>query len=569
MKNSLLSIKHLSSHYYTKYREDVFVIFQIFGFLFFFLIYSCSSDNKNSNHTAENCQLLNTLDSLIATQSERELAKEKTIENLRTRFQYASAPQDKLDASMKLFNEYKVYDSDSALYYARIARKIAPHTSGYNKKLDVDLRLNEAFIEGVMGKFDSAVALVNEIDTVGLDKQSLCKYFDMLGYILSLGSIFIADSPEDWSQYIGFSNNYRDSVIFYNTDRNPAFFWIPIALKVDNLNKTSDISYPMDDPDFLALKQITDSVTFPTREDAINAYWVSRYYEVAGDSENKLKYQTLAAIYDAKIVNKELAAVQEVANQLLDQGDLNRAYNYLTYAIDQANTYNNRSRIVSLAKIMGNPRKAYQDKIEQREKKARRLTISLAIVAGILILTLILVIYNFRKIHKQGRKLTTVNEQLKKSIEDRNKAIDNLRTANEELNAANKQKIQMLAYALQVTREYITSLDNFRKRLLKKYKGKQIDDLGLLLSDPEVAEAQNQTFYKHFDQTVLAIFPNFFKEYNDSVKDEFKIADINEGKGELNTRMRIYALKRLGMDKSSDIAEMLNISIRTVYNNRL
>lgn len=548
----------------------VIFLFHIIAFLTLsFLLYSCSPDKNDSIHTAENCQLLNSLDSLIATQSERELAKERTIENLCNRFHYASTPQDKLDASMRLFNEYKVYNSDSALYYARIARRIAPQTAGYNRKLDIDLRLNEAFVEGVMGKFDSAVALINDIDTVGLDNETRCKYFDMLGYVLSLGSIFIADSPEDWSRYIGLSNNYRDSVIVYNTDRNPDYFWIPIALKVDNLDKTSDISYPMDDPDFLALKHITDSVTFPTREDAINAYWVSRYYEVAGDQENKLKYQTLAAIYDAKIVNKELAAVQEVANQLLEQGDLNRAYNYLTYAIDQANTYNNRSRIVSLAKVMESPRKAYQDKIEQREKKAHRLTISLAIVAGILILTLILVIYNFRKIHKIGKNLSIVNKQLHESVEDRNKAIESLKTANEELNAANKQKIQMLAYALQVTREYITSLDNFRKRLLKKYKGKQIDDLGLLLSDPEVAEAQNQTFYKHFDQTVLSIFPNFFKEYNDSVKDEFKVADINEGKGELNTRMRIYALKRLGMDKSSDIAEMLNISIRTVYNNRL
>lgn len=545
--------------------------FSLFSLLstVFIVLWSCSSEDKTTSISLENQRLLAKLDSLIATQSERELQKEKTIEDLRTHLHYASLPEDRLEVALKLFEEFKVYDSDSALYYSRMARKIAPQTAVFNKKMDVELRLNEAFILGVMGMFDSSVALINEIDTIGLDDESICRYYDMLGYVLSLGSVFSNDTPEEWNRYISLSNNYRDSTHHYNTNRNPKYFWIPIALKVDHLDKNTEIQYTSDDTDFLALKQITDSVTDPRREDAIDAYWVSRFYEKLGDKENKLKYQTLAAIYDAQIVNKELAAVQEVANQLLEEGDLNRAYNYLTYAIDQANTYNNRSRIVSLAKIMENPRKAYQDKIEQREKRARRLTVALSIVAGVLILTLILIIFNFVKIHRIGKNLSVVNRQLHDSVEDRNKAIDNLKKANEELNAANKQKIETLAYALQVTREYITSLDNFRKRLLKKYKGKQIDDLGSLLSDPEIAEAQNQAFYQHFDQTVLAIFPNFFKEYNDSVKDEYKVADIHDGKGELNTRMRIYALKRLGMEKSSDIAEMLNISIRTVYNNRM
>ena len=45
-------------------------------------------------------------------------------------------------------------------------------------------------------------------------------------------------------------------------------------------------------------------------------------------------------------------------------------------------------------------------------------------------------------------------------------------------------------------------------------------------------------------------------------------ADTVTRNGVLGTRLRIHALRRLGVEKSADIARMLNISIRTVYNNR-
>ena len=57
--------------------------------------------------------------------------------------------------------------------------------------------------------------------------------------------------------------------------------------------------------------------------------------------------------------------------------------------------------------------------------------------------------------------------------------------------------------------------------------------------------------------------------YNKTAGEEAYVSPESIAKTKtLNTKLRIYALRRLGINKSAEIAEMLNVSIRTVYNNR-
>ena len=74
---------------------------------------------------------------------------------------------------------------------------------------------------------------------------------------------------------------------------------------------------------------------------------------------------------------------------------------------------------------------------------------------------------------------------------------------------------------------------------------------------------------KAFDKTVISTLPEFIEDYNNSCGEAAKV-DIDEiiKSQTLNVRLRIYALRRLGIEKSADLAQILNVSIRTVYNNR-
>ncbi|MDE5793792.1 MAG: hypothetical protein K2I08_03635, partial [Muribaculaceae bacterium] len=264
------------------------------------------------------------------------------------------------------------------------------------------------------------------------------------------------------------------------------------------------------------------------------------------------------------------------ATHLFAEGDLNRAYNYLVYSVEQANRYHNRYRMVNLSDVLPTVRDAYREELEKRDRRLSAYVIVLGILALILIASISFIVIEYRKLKKMRNLLKDANDELHESVKQRDRsicqrdeAIASLEKANTELNEANKQKLSLLAYAFKLTTQYINALEGYRKKLLKKYKVKQIDDLGVLINDPELIKEQYQGFYESFDRTVLSIYPDFVEDYNKTAMEENRVSPESIAKTKtLNTKLRIYALRRLGISKSAEIAEMLNVSIRTVYNNR-
>ncbi len=188
----------------------------------------------------------------------------------------------------------------------------------------------------------------------------------------------------------------------------------------------------------------------------------------------------------------------------------------------------------------------------------------ITILLSILLLgSICFIIINFitsRKIHKE----------LLDSVVEKHNTVTELKEVTTKLNEVNAQKLALVAYALKLTTQYINAFENYRGKLLKKCKVKYIDDFSELINDSELLKEQYEGFYEDFDKTVLSIFPSFIEEYNDNVEKENSFSAETVAKtNTLNTKLRIYALRRLGISKSSEIAEMLNVSIRTVCNNKI
>lgn len=225
--------------------------------------------------------------------------------------------------------------------------------------------------------------------------------------------------------------------------------------------------------------------------------------------------------------------------------------------------------MVNLSDVLPNVRDAYREELEKRDKRLSIYVVILGALSLILICSILFIVFEFMKLKKMRNLLKEANNDLKISIKERDKAITDLEKANNELNEANKQKLSLLAYAFKLTTQYINALEGYRKKLLKKYKVKQIDDLGILINDPELIKEQYQGFYESFDKTILSIYPDFIEDYNKNAPEDSRFSSESIAKTKtLNTKLRIYALRRLGISKSAEIAEMLNVSIRTVYNNR-
>ena len=69
-----------------------------------------------------------------------------------------------------------------------------------------------------------------------------------------------------------------------------------------------------------------------------------------------------------------------------------------------------------------------------------------------------------------------------------------------------------------------------------------------------------------FDQAFLKLYPKFVEQFNGLLREDARI-ELKKGKL-LNTELRIFALIRLGITQSSDIASMLRYSVNTIYNYR-
>lgn len=511
----------------------------------------------------ENHALLLQLDSIIA--NHQDLVKEKgiRINGLRKTLGNARNNGERLGILRQLYDEYLVFDSDSALHYATETRKLIEKYQADDYDLLTEWKLNEAFLYTVQGLYDTTKELLNSIDSSRLSPEMKSSFFGSVAYLYSMRSVYLQSNKKMWNEDIATANRYRDSIQSMNLPEAAEWLWVPVAAALDGkseINRDFDVS---------RLKKSVDECRVASRQNAINSYWLSRYYGAIGDDDAMVKYKTTAAINDALIVNREIAAMQELASYLFENGDLNRAYNYLIYTVDQANLYHNRYRIVNLSDALPTVRDAYREELVKRDRRLSIYVIILAVLSLILIISIFFIVFEFNKLKKMRNLLSTANNELRLSVKERDRAIAGLEKANNDLNEANKQKLSLLAYAFKLTTQYINALEGYRKKLLKKYKVKQIDDLGVLINDPELIKEQYQGFYESFDKTVLSIYPDFIEEYNKTVGEDGRISPEAIAKSKtLNTKLRIFALRRLGISKSAEIAEMLNVSIRTVYNNR-
>ena len=102
---------------------------------------------------------------------------------------------------------------------------------------------------------------------------------------------------------------------------------------------------------------------------------------------------------------------------------------------------------------------------------------------------------------------------------------------------------------------------NYARGLLKLGKSEQ------LLKEISLSTRSEKTlkeFYRDFDATFLqAICPDFVDRFNALLRED---ARFSPKAGSLNTELRIFALIRLGVDDSREIADILHYSHSTIYN---
>ena len=480
--------------------------------------------------------VLRELDTVVDNKHRYDASKEYEISELKERLRQTTDVDEKYRLYQGLFEAYLHYQADSALHYVECKKEIFPLLHGeYNKE---EISINFAEVMGVMGLYNEANDLLQQINPTDLNEELLGYYYrTMRAYYGWLADFTTYDALKQ--EYKQLTHQYRDSIIMTNVaDRNI----VDAEKQIINGEPDKAIEILTE-----LLQQNPDQ-----RQLAFIHYTLSEAYKEKGDEDKQIQELALTAIIDLKSAIKEYASLQELAYLLYNRGDVDRAYQYLNCSMDDAVFCNARLRFIEVAEFFPIIDKAYKLKEERGQLILRVMLISVSLLSIFLIVA---VFYLYRWM----KKLSLMRKNLKMTN-------DQLYTTNAALAQTGKIKEVYIARYLERCISYLDKLEQYRRSLAKLAMASRIDDLFSAIKSEQFIRDERKSFYQEFDKSFLDLFPNFITSFNELLQEESRVVPKQ---GELlTTELRIFALIRLGVTDSNQIAHFLSYSLATIYNYR-
>lgn len=533
----------------------------------------CGASAKSSaalNSCLSTQQLLDSLDSSLGKSAAYTAEKERRISSLRRRLSQTANPEQRFWICRNLVDEYSSYNSDSALHYIDASTAVGRQT-GRREWVD-EMNLNRAYIYAATGLLSEAESALNEVDPRQMTPALASEYYNRLLFVLTHKDQYLGKNSLT-RPYSERAKAMLDSVSRLMQPSDPQYIWFLAWRSMTDPAKTRE-AIPV-------VEKALESSTYSTREEAMNAWILSRLYELTGNSDMMMRYLILSAIADVRTSNKEIASLEEISNRLYQSNDLERANDYISHCLQLANDYKSRVRVGRLADLQYHITKAYSQRNDRQRRKLNvYFIIALVFAAGLAVAMLILYKQN-RRIHRSKTELDRSNAQLNSKVEELSQTRRQLKEANDrleilyrnvrdeagELAAGNDAKERYIADIFAICSDYISKLDEFRRKIYRKIVAHNFDEVKELTKSHELSHGEIKELYQNFDSIFLKVYPNFVDDFNTLLRPDERVA--MKKPGVLTTELRIYALVRLGINDSVKIARFLHCSTQSVYNARM
>jgi hypothetical protein len=522
----------------------------LFCLLLFFSCHSAFADERLDS-------LLNVLDKTIKEADTYVQIKENKLHELK-REARKTAPLsiERYHLNNDIYLEYKAYSSDSALHYLNENLLLARQLNDKERELKIQLELS--YLLSSIGMYMEAADILNSINRQTLPVSLLGYYYTCYEHVYFEAGTAQPRYKMFDSRYIKLSHVYRDSMEITLDPSSATYLW----LRETRLKEAGKYDEAMEFSD----RRLAEA-SFGTPQYALVAYQRFRLFESMGKKNEHLYYLVLSAISDVRSAIKEQSSLMVLAQELHSKGDLKRAYDYINFSWEISQFYKTRLRswmnITPLSMINGN----YQDIIKQQNRELLIYITCVALLALLLVVALIYIYRQMKALSIAKKGLQEVNERLFSLNEELEEVNRHLRSTNLELSESNLIKEAYIARFFKLCSVYVDRLQAYRKLVNKKLQRGQVAELLKMthLSN-DIVTVEVQELYANFDSAFLHLFPNFVESLNELLLPEEQI--VLKPDELLNTELRIFALIRLGIKDSSQIAELLHYSVNTIYNYR-
>lgn len=494
--------------------------------------------------------LIQRVDSIMDNISQIYGKKQARIDFYKNMAEKSRKPETLLSAYDKLYDEYFVFQFDSAMVYVDKAIQLADRIG--DKYHHDKSRIEKASLLAVGGLYGEAMGLLGEIDSVKLDDELRFTYTITHYYVYSYWADYCHDNI--------YSPRYRERADSYlkqavamlrPTDSYYDFFWGEYYIYVERNDQRALQHY------FKTLK----TVPVESRWYAMASYAIANNYSANNDNRKYEEYMLRACISDLLNCTRENLAMQDLAMYMFKKGDDNilLAERYINFAMDDAKNYNNRLRIIEISQKLPVIVSTYREKLSSQNSLMRMALLGVSVLCVFVVV--LLYFYS-----RQNRQLARHRHELSQSNHLLSSLNEKLNTLNSRLLDTNSRRERLAKLYIDLCAKYIDRLSKFEVLVKRKIKVGQVNDLLNTASSSRLSEEDAATFMNSFDTAFLDLYPSFVTEFNALLREDGQI--VPPHKWRLTTELRIYALIRLGVKESSEIAALLFYTPRTIHNYR-
>ena len=503
-------------------------------------------------------KLLERIDYMIDNDQHYQDIKEKELKHLKQQALDAEDNKTRLLFLDSIYRAYSAYRYDSAYAYMKRGLELAEKCKdSYYITLN---QINQASVLSVRGFYSKAEVLLQTLNPETMPYKLKLYYYFTFAWIYNYWESY-AKNSDFAAEFCTKKKHYMDLLLqnFKEDRRNTVYYNYLLGERIHLDEPTSRKSLTL----FLKAMKMSPA---KSRIHAMSAYGAARYYKLTGKFDLYEKYLVEASVSDGLCQLKETVALQKLAYYLFkkDENNSKLAAKYIQHTMEDAQFFNNQLRMMEISNILPVIATANQQAAER--SRARILT-GFITVSAALIIIIILAFVNNRQKNKLKKNKQEIEEQNRKQIEMNGQLSEmnnQLTELNQQLIETNIKRETYLRLFIDISAAYISKLADYRKLVSRKIKANQAADLLKSLNTHKLEEEETQMFYNRFDKAFMELYPGFVTELNKLLLPESQLEVPTTHT--LTTEIRIYALMRLGVTDSQEIATLLHYSTQTIYN---
>ena len=502
-------------------------------------------------------QLRQKLDNLLEQRDALINNKNNDINRLKKHLATSENALKRLQTYEQLFEEYYVFQFDSAMTYLNKGIKLALETQNtyyYNSNV-----IRKAELLSIGGLYSEAVQEIEQVDTTALDKAQRFEYYFSLFRIHTYWADFCNDKTYTPIHRSKAKNYLKKAMPFCDeTDKSYEYYRGEYCVFVQNNPLSARSHY------IKAIKQLPPTSRFY----AMSCFALSGSYANEGNTNKQEEFLLLSSIADVENCTMENFALQNLAMYIFEHNkdDLDYAQRYIQTALEDAHFYNNRLRIIEISSKLPVIVSSYQQTLNQRNKVQMTAIIAISLLLLFLLFAVFYIVKQTKRLSLQQQELQNNNNQLSELNTQQKELNTQLHNLNAVLVDTNRKRERLAKLYIDLCAKYIARLKKQQTLVKRKIKANQTSELLSQLSSERLSEEDAATFLSRFDKAFLDLYPGFTEDLNNLLVSEGRIQ--NKSTDELTTEQRIMALIRLGVKESAEIADLLFYSPQTIYNYR-